>query len=342
MTESREATSEKMSGRAGAAAAAEMFSVVWRMRKRIFIVSLLAGIATWGINYLFSDYYKATATLLPAPEKGRLSALGQFAEVAALAGVNVPGSETARLYPAIITSDTVLLRVLQRTYSVSGHDQPITLFEYLEIEEETTPKIQEVALKAMRSALSTSFDARTGIVSLGLILNDPSLAADVLNTTIIELDKFMRSKKTTNAFEQVRWIDVRLNQVGDSLRFAEESVKRFREKNRRVTDSPQLLMEQDRLVREVQVSSAVFIELKKQYELAKLEEIKNMTIVNVLDPARPPATKIGPKRKTNAAIAFILMLLGTSSFFALRHLYADRIQQFASLLRIPTAGTPRI
>ena len=53
------------------------------------------------------------------------------------------------------------------------------------------------------------------------------------------------------------------------------------------------------------VKSTIAIELKKQYELAKIEEIKNISIVNVLDPARPPVKKERPKRATNAALAFL-------------------------------------
>jgi uncharacterized protein involved in exopolysaccharide biosynthesis len=296
-------------------------------------MSLGIGLLTWGGSFLVHDYYRSTASLLPAPEKGRLSALGQFADVAALAGVNIPGSEAARLYPAIVTSDTVLLNVLQRTYSISGKSSDMTLIDFMDIDEESGAKKLETALKLLRSSLSTSFDARTGIVTLAITLNDAQLAADVLNATIGELDKLMRSKKTTNAFEQVRWIDVRLRQVSDSLRVAEESVRRFREKNRRVSDSPELMMEQDRLLRSVQVSSTVFVELKKQYELAKLEEIKNMTIVNVLDPARVPATKSGPKRKTNAAIAMILAIVGLVTYYAVRELYGADIRRFWQILR---------
>lgn len=56
------------------------------------------------------------------------------------------------------------------------------------------------------------------------------------------------------------------------------------------------LSRQERLSRDVQVNSAIFVELKKQYELAKLDEVKNITIVNILDPARAPVRKERPTR----------------------------------------------
>jgi uncharacterized protein involved in exopolysaccharide biosynthesis len=303
------------------------------VQKRLFLVSLGIALLTWGLSFLVHDYYRATASLLPAPEKGRLSSLGQFADVAALAGINVPGSEAARLYPSIISSDTILISILLQEFPDANGGASATLLDRLDVAENTPAKTLDAGLKKLRSALNTSFDARTGIVTLGLVLDDAQLAADVLNAVILALDKFMRTKKTTNAYEQVTWIDVRLHQVSDSLRIAEERVKNFREKNRRLADSPLLMMEQDRLLRSVQVSSTVFVELKKQYELAKLEEIKNMTIVNVLDPARVPATKIGPKRKTNAAIGFMLTFLCLSGFYVVREIYPDHIRQATRLLQ---------
>jgi len=181
--------------------------------------------------------------------------------------------------------------------------------------------------------MSSSFEARTGIVTLSVTMDDPQMAADVLNSTIAELDKFMRGKQSTNASEQVTWLEVRLTQVQDSLRRAEEVLKNFREKNRRVSDSPELLLKQERLSRDVQVNSAVFIELKKQYELAKLEEIKNMQIVNVLDPGRPPAIKIGPRRKTNSAIAFVLALACSSGFVVVRTFYWDKVRRLTAFMK---------
>ena len=76
------------------------------------------------------------------------------------------------------------------------------------------------------------------------------------------------------------------------------------------------------------LNSTIYVELKKQFELAKIEEIKNITIVNVLDPARAPIRKSRPKRATNAAIMFLLALVGTSGFYVTRALHGERMREF--------------
>jgi uncharacterized protein involved in exopolysaccharide biosynthesis len=140
-------------------------------------------------------------------------------------------------------------------------------------------------------------------------MESPELAAEILNRLVHSMDRYLRESKQSNASEQRTWIGTRLAEMKGDLARAENDLKAFREKNRRVSDSPQLLLEQERLMRQVQINSTVFIELTKQYEIARIEELKNIPVVNVLDPARLPATKYQPKRILIAGTTFGISLL---------------------------------
>ncbi len=306
----------------------EILVPVWKERKRILTISFVVALLTLGVNFILPVYYKSTATLLPETQKDKLSSLGQFADIASLAGVSVPGSEIARLYPTIILSETVLKAVVEKKYPSERHPEPVTLIQYFEFDNPTYYLNLVNAITRLRGLISASHDAKTSVVSLAIEMPEPGLAAMVLNSLIDELDRFMRYKRVNNASEQVKWIDVRIKEVESELRVAEETLKNFRERNRRVGDSPQLLLEQERFTRDVQVKSTVYIELKKQYELARLDEIKNLTIVNVLDSAVVPTKKERPKRATNAAIMFLLTFLGTSTYYASRSLYGGKFSEF--------------
>jgi uncharacterized protein involved in exopolysaccharide biosynthesis len=196
------------------------------------------------------------------------------------------------------------------------------------------------ALRKVRDLLSSSVEARTGIVTVTLDMPEPSLAADALNAIVTEVDRFMRLKKAGNATEQLRWIEQRMPEVNRELRAAEDSLKEFRERNRRVLDSPQLLLMQERLIREVTVKSAIVIELKKQYELAKIDEIKNLTIVNVLDPARAAVRKESPRRAVNTILAFFAGLLGAAAWVLVDASQGDRLRAVLRTLRRPAAPQP--
>ena len=311
----------------------DIFLPIWVERKTIALISLGIAILTLVINFFLPTYYQATATLLPETEKSKLSALSQFADVAQLAGVNIPGSEIARLYPSIVTSETVLLSVIEKAYQTKRFLAPVNLLQYFELEGDTREKNLENGLRRLRELMTTSFEARTGIVTITLEMQEPQLAADVLNAVVAELDNFMRLKRITNASEQRKWVEVRLKEVQQDLHLAEERLKEFREKNRRISDSPELMLEQDRLAREVQINSTLFIELKRQYELAKIEEIKNIPIVNILDPARAPVRKERPKRATNTTLMFLIAILGTSGYYVAKSIYGENMKRFLLLLR---------
>jgi uncharacterized protein involved in exopolysaccharide biosynthesis len=161
-------------------------------------------------------------------------------------------------------------------------------------------------------------------------MKEPQLAADVLNKLVSELDRFIRTKRTTNASEQRKWIEARLVEVKQDLEKAENKLKEFREKNRQITSSPQLMLEQERLAREVQINSTLYVELKKQYELAKIEEIKNVPIINVLDEARPAAKKELPRRSTIVLTTLFLSLFGIVVFVLINERYGPVVQQMLS------------
>jgi len=305
----------------------EILLPIWAARKRILITSVGVGILTYLINFfLFTPYFKSSATLLPETEKGRLASLGQFSDVAQkFLGENIPGSEIARLYPTVVTSETILRSVILKKYATREFKDSVNLIQYFDLTEDTPEEDMDKALRILKDLVTATTEARTGIVTITAEMPEPQLVADVLNSIISELDNFMRKKKVTTASEQLKWIDVRLKEVQVELRQAEDSLKNFREGNRRVLDSPQLLLRQDRLIRDVQVKSTIFIELKKQYELAKLEEIKNITIVNVLDPGRPPVLKERPKRTKNSIIMFLFSFFVMGSYYVVRSVYGSQM-----------------
>lgn len=114
---------------------------------------------------------------------------------------------------------------------------------------------------------------------------------------------------------------------------SENALKDFRENNRRIADSPQLMLEQERFIRELQINSTLYAELKKQYELTKIEEIKDIPIVNIMDAGRPAATKELPKRTRIVAVSFFLSLLAGIGFVYLKYSYGEKLAAVQSFLK---------
>jgi uncharacterized protein involved in exopolysaccharide biosynthesis len=148
------------------------------------------------------------------------------------------------------------------------------------------------------------------------------LSADVVNNLVESLDRYVRTKRRSYASEQRLYIARRLGQLKDSLTLAENALKDFRERNRMVAQSPELMLEQARLSRNVEILNAVFLELSKQLELVKIDEVKDTPIINIRELARDPVLKAGPKRRTTLIIITFLSLMVSMSWF----LFNDKVR----------------
>jgi uncharacterized protein involved in exopolysaccharide biosynthesis len=185
----------------------------------------------------------------------------------------------------------------------------------------------------MRKFLKIEMSQKTGLLTYSIETKDAQVSADILNTITAELNNFLLSKKTTNAGEQRKWIEKRMREVKHDLEKAENVLKEFREKNRRVTDSPQLLLEQGRFQREVSLQEVISTTLQQQYEVARIEEIKNVPIINVLDEAKPAAEKNSPKRRIFVTVGFLLSFFGAVGYVIVKNKYHNEVEKYIRIFK---------
>lgn len=311
-----------------------VFSVIWNSKKLIAYVVGGATILAVMISLLLPEYYKSTAIILPETEKSKLAALGGLSDLASLAGVSTGEISLAKLYPTIIKSEAVLKNVIYAKYQTKKFKEPVELIQFWEIEEKTPERSYEAALKTLRDGLEVTLDNKTNVVTIPIETKEPQLSADIVNNVTAALDNFIRTKKNTSAREQRRFIEGRLVEVKSDLEKAENALKEFREKNRQISGSPQLLLEQERLIRGVQINTTIYTELKKQYEIVKIEEVKNIPIINVMDPARAAARKERPKRTTIVLVSFFLSVVLMTSYVLAADRYKKPVRDLFHFLQL--------
>jgi uncharacterized protein involved in exopolysaccharide biosynthesis len=307
--------------------------VVWQSK---FLIAMIVGavtVAAIAISLLLPKYYKSTAVILPETDKSKLASLSQVSALAGLAGLNIGEIPLEQLYPTIVMSEAVLKEVIYAKYQTEKYSQPVDLIEYWGIKGSTPLRAYELALKQLQGSLTADLERPTFVLTVSIMTREPKLSADILNNVVHGLDKFLRTKKINNATERRKWIEQRLEEVKRDLEKSENNLREFREKNRRVSESPQLLLEQDRLAREVEINSTLYIELKKQYELVKIEEIRNLAIINVMDEARPSGAREKPKRAQIVILWFILSIVGSIGYVIAVDHYKDNIKVVTEFFR---------
>jgi uncharacterized protein involved in exopolysaccharide biosynthesis len=257
-----------------------------------------------------------------------------------MAGVSVGGGKSwNELYPQIIVSEAVLKSVIYKKYRSEDFKDSVNLIEYFEFDNKDPQKNYDRSYETLTKMLEISADKKTRVLTVSMVLNESQLAADIINAVLFRLDDFIRNKRISNASERRKWIDQRLFDVKADLTKSENTLKDFRERNRVVTGSPQLLLEQQRLIREVEINSTVFIELKKQLELAKIDEINTMPIINILDAARQTSIKESPKRRTIIITMFLISIIMSSGYIIFTQIYRNQILNFRVKIREITSKT---
>ncbi|HEY3296730.1 MAG TPA: GNVR domain-containing protein [bacterium] len=268
---------------------ASWFRFLWDWRKafaRMLSLFLVLGIAA---ALLMPAHYTARATILP-PENSRtgLSSLLSALPMAAAQMLGSSGdSKMIELYVDIAKSESVLGHVLNAVYK----DE--TIRDALRTSSGTPDwKI----LEDLRLSFAGSKHPRTQLVMFELTLHDRDLAAAVLNQMLKEMDSFFRYRMATSQNMQRKMIETRIGEVSDSLHMAEDQLRQFKESNRNTMIAPRLMLDEGRLMRQVEIDNAIYVELTKQLELAKISEAENQPVLNVLDYAAPPEKRSGPSR----------------------------------------------
>jgi uncharacterized protein involved in exopolysaccharide biosynthesis len=185
-------------------------------------------------------------------------------------------------------------------------------------------KMYEMLIKGN---ISINYELKTKILTVMVEMPESKLSADVANALVFSLDKYVRTQRKSFASEQRKYLVSRVQQIKDTLTLYEDALKTFREENRQVAQSPELLLEQNRLMRNVEIQQTIFTELTKQLELVKLAEVKDVPVVNIREYAKDPIIKTGPKRVMTLALILFFSFLCTAGWILGREKVLDAIER---------------
>ena len=291
----------------------EIINIMMKHMKMLIIIPTITCIyAIYYVQFVAPLVYVAEAKIVPSQGGSSTSNLRGFA---AQFGINVPGGEDASItsswvYPEIIQSRTLARAMLKRNFNTEkfGPDQPLLkILTYGEEEPMFGPDtLEKYAVNVLIGMINISKSPKSTILILEVSAPEPQFAADIITALIEELDNHQQNFKSTRVSEKRQFIGGRIEEVQVDLERAEGKLKQFRYRNRQIQNSPSLLLEQERFAREVQVIIGVFTTLKQEYELAKIQEVEETTVVHVLDPPEAPLERSKPKKKKTVILAGFL------------------------------------
>ena len=314
-----------------------IFKQIWGWKKQIIIINSAVAIAAVSFLLFFVDpYYESSIAILP--EFGNnATTLSGISNLASIAGLNLGEAAPTEIYENLILSEAVLEQVIYKKYNTKEFSKSVNLIEYYEVEpQEAGDKQSEERQKFLKvfevlteSKIETKIEKLTKILTVTVEMPESKLAADVANTIVESLDNYLRTSRKSFAGQQRFYIEKRISQVKDSLSIAENKLRYFRDRNRIVEQSPNLFMEQSRLMRNVEIQQAVFVELTKQLEIAKIDEIKDTPVINFREEAKDSVLKAGPSRLKILSILLFLSIMISCSYYY----FKPQLQKYFSLVK---------
>jgi uncharacterized protein involved in exopolysaccharide biosynthesis len=279
---------------------------LWARRRWLAAVAAGAAVAAFALSFLLPPVYEAGVTLMEArsSDLGTMSPqLGLMEQQFGLRlGASASGIGT---YPEIVRSRQLLTRVLGQRFP-TARNRTVLLLDRLTRPAPAAQRLDN-GIRKLRRHVDVALDRRSSILTVRVSLDDPVLAAGVATAACAELQDIVVHSMNTQAGANRRFIEARVAEARRDLARAEDRLRAFRENNLRGS-SPRLLTEEARLLRETRTQEEVMLTLTRQYEIARVEEQKNVPVINVLDPAVPPAFRSAPRRSVLAVLGLLLGL----------------------------------
>lgn len=220
-------------------------------------------------------------------------------------------SESPNFYVELLTSRELLTRLLDSKFPnprTEGPRDSATLLDILKIKKPDRAAQLEVAVKNLTKTIGPGMDPKTNLVWFSVDAEWPELSAQVANRLIDLVSSFNREKRMSSAKSKREFLQMRHDSARTALRDAEERQRLFLEQNRGLIMAPSLKFEEQRLTRDVDLANDLYINLDKQLEVARIDEINDAALITVIDSAVVPRKARWPRY---GVMTFTALVLGT-------------------------------
>jgi len=235
----------------------DLVATVWRQKWLVIIITAAAAVLSVLYSLSKPNIYTATSTLLPI--SGSTSALSQYAGLAAMAGVSLPGASSADptvKIQAILNSRELATKVINE----------LDLIPKLIKEPEKLKRISSLsaALQTFqKNVFSVSVDTKTSVIKVSAKTKDPELSARIVNTAIDLLQQDLANRVLTASGKNIVVLEQQAAEQEKKVRELQNKMADYQKKNKLIapqTQSQQGLdlyrsLIQQKITLEIQISS---------------------------------------------------------------------------------------
>jgi uncharacterized protein involved in exopolysaccharide biosynthesis len=195
--------------------------VVWRRRWTVFTVVAILLAVTFVWTLRTPRIYESTAALI-APKEGS-GLLGGLAVASGMLPQQMPGPSVPSLTP---NRDMLVSILKSRTIAQA-------VVDHFKLREGYRVQYLGDAIQKLQGATTIAV-TREGVITIKVVDSDPSTAAEIANFYMADLDRLVAQYGMGEAGRQRGFLTQQLARSKVSLDAAEDTLRRFQEKNRAI------------------------------------------------------------------------------------------------------------
>ena len=293
---------------------------------------------------------------------GLSGGIGSLASMAGI-DLNMAGNEDAfypDLYPQIVSSAPFLCELLSMEVSGKcGKKQVETdLFDYLrnyqrspwwekiigapgrliqkittnpsdtiapggEIDIKHLSRRQQTVMKSLDKKIRVDVDKGTSVISLGVTMQDPGIAADVVQAVADNLQKYIVDYRSAKARTDLKYTEQLYLESQKAYFEAQDRYAQYADQHQGIIKK-QYQIEIDRLENEQDLTFGVYSQVAQQYELAKAKVQEQSPVCVIMQPAVVPYKASSPKKMMMGLLYVFLAFFGTCAWYIVKESIIDR------------------
>lgn len=234
---------------------------------------------------------------LPA---GLTSLAGQFG-----LGIGGDAGRSPQFYRNLVETSGILIAILDSVVQVAPGDS-VSVRGLLRGEANNSRANLDRLLRRLRTDVSAQVDPRTAVVTLMVSAKTPTAAEGVAGLLIRSIKHFNVTTRQLQAGELRIFLESRVADALQGLHEAEDELRTFYQRNRRLGDSPQLMFEETRMKRQIELRQELYTTLSRELESARIDEVNDTPTITVIDPPLASSRPNGPSIVALAAIGALL------------------------------------
>jgi len=288
---------------------AEIFRIYKCYLKHILLITASAFFLSIVYSLLATPLYKSYVSIYPTGNESNFpSSFAGLDGIASTFGFNLSGNEANTFnFPDIVNSRKLKKAITSKKWNSELYSYPINLVKYWKLDspgilssifgsgDSSQAHLQNLAIDQL-STLMTIYEHESGMITISVLMEDPTLASNIVNFISEWIQTYVSEEMSFKATKNREFIEQQLANAKADLYESEEELSDFMKTHPLSEEGPEDFTKRARLTRNIEVNTQVYITLRQQFELNKIEELKERPVLNILDTGDIATEKSKPLR----------------------------------------------